>query len=98
MLYDPTFSERGALLPVARAPRAASELDFAAPMLIHAPHTLPMFKEDGPGPMRKRGREPEKRVRVLLVSGGGYGCLCCLCSRRMGQGRCASGGASPRSG
>jgi hypothetical protein len=70
VLYDPTHSERGALLPVARAPRAASDLDFAAPMIIRNPHALPMFREDRID--RKRQRDPQKVVRAGGL--GGWGC------------------------
>jgi hypothetical protein len=64
ILYDPTYSERGALLPVGRAPRAASSLDFTVPLLVKTPHALPMFRdEDGGGIGRKRGREPQKTVQ-----------------------------------
>ncbi|KIY94244.1 putative Gastrulation defective protein 1 like protein [Monoraphidium neglectum] len=59
VLYDPSFSERGALLPVARAPRAASALDFV-PLCIKTPHALPMFREEGGMSLRKRGRAPEQ--------------------------------------
>lgn len=45
-LYSTTFSERGVMLGAARAPRKPSEFDFQAPMIIHNPHALPMFKEE----------------------------------------------------
>ncbi|GBF89454.1 hypothetical protein Rsub_02026 [Raphidocelis subcapitata] len=68
VLYDPTLSERGALLPVARAPRAATELDFAAPLLIKTPHALPMFRDEDAGGMgRKRGREPQQVERAKAM-------------------------------
>ena len=62
VLYDPGLSERGALLPVARAPRAASALDFAAaPLAIHVPGAA-SFRDAARG--KKRAAEPEKRVRL----------------------------------
>ncbi|KAL3647680.1 hypothetical protein CASFOL_008648 [Castilleja foliolosa] len=54
ILYDPTLSERGALVCVARAPRKQSIDDFQAQPVIHNPHALPMFRDQ---PSRKRQRE-----------------------------------------
>ncbi|KAL6505292.1 hypothetical protein OROGR_025109 [Orobanche gracilis] len=54
ILYDPTISERGALVCVARAPRKQSVDDFQAQPVIHNPHALPMFRDQ---PSRKRQRE-----------------------------------------
>ncbi|WCJ38231.1 WD repeat-containing protein 70 [Euphorbia peplus] len=54
VLYDPTLSERGALVCVARAPRKKSLDDFVAQPVIHNPHALPMFRDQ---PSRKRQRE-----------------------------------------
>lgn len=54
ILYDPTLSERGALVCVARAPRKQSVDDFKAEPVIHNPHALPMFRDQ---PSRKRQRE-----------------------------------------
>lgn len=65
MLYDPSLSERGAIIPAGRAPRAASVLDFQPPLLIKAPHTLPLFREEGDkrGGGRKRGGPPTQQAR-----------------------------------
>lgn len=57
-LYDPTMSERGVLLCAARKPRAKDPLDFEAPVVIHTPHALPMFKE--PKQIRKRKSEKDR--------------------------------------
>ncbi|CAH9075441.1 unnamed protein product [Cuscuta epithymum] len=54
VLYDPTLSERGALVCVARAPRKKSVDDFQAQPVIHNPHALPLFRDQ---PSRKRQRE-----------------------------------------
>ncbi|KAK6940599.1 WD40 repeat [Dillenia turbinata] len=54
ILYDPTLSERGALVCVARAPRKKSVDDFEVKPIIHNPHALPLFRDL---PSRKRQRE-----------------------------------------
>ncbi|KAJ7972575.1 Transducin/WD40 repeat-like superfamily protein [Quillaja saponaria] len=54
ILYDPTLSEKGALVCVARAPRKKSIDDFVAKPVIHNPHSLPLFRDQ---PSRKRQRE-----------------------------------------
>eukprot|EP00873_Tetraselmis_striata_P012673 jgi/Tetstr1/432937/TSEL_022277.t1 len=61
MLYSPTFSEKGALRCVGRAPRKAMPFDFQAPLVIHNPHSLPLFKEDKG---RKRQREKDRQDPV----------------------------------
>lgn len=58
MLYSPVFSEKGALRCVGRAPRKAMPFDFQAPLVIHNPHSLPMFKEEKG---RKRQREKDRQ-------------------------------------
>ncbi|OMO98699.1 hypothetical protein CCACVL1_04101 [Corchorus capsularis] len=76
VLYDPTLSERGALVCVARAPRKKSVDDFEAPPVIHNPHALPLFRDQ---PSRKRQREkilkdPIKSHKPELpITGPGYG-------------------------
>lgn len=60
VLYDTTTSERGALLAVGRAPRAASAFDSGLPLVIKTPHALPMYREDTG---RKRSRLKERQVR-----------------------------------
>ncbi|XP_021279510.1 WD repeat-containing protein 70 [Herrania umbratica] len=76
VLYDPTLSERGALVCVARAPRKKSVDDFEAPLVIHNPHALPLFRDQ---PSRKRQREkilkdPIKSHKPELpITGPGYG-------------------------
>ncbi|PPS00970.1 hypothetical protein GOBAR_AA19702 [Gossypium barbadense] len=75
-LYDPTLSERGALVCVARAPRKKSVDDFEAPLVIHNPHALPLFRDQ---PSRKRQREkilkdPVKSHKPELpITGPGHG-------------------------
>ncbi|KAG5514765.1 hypothetical protein RHGRI_035977 [Rhododendron griersonianum] len=54
ILYDPTLSERGALVCVSRAPRKKSVDDYEAKPVIHNPHALPLFRDQ---PSRKRQRE-----------------------------------------
>ncbi|XP_058101393.1 uncharacterized protein LOC131245743 [Magnolia sinica] len=76
ILYDPTLSERGALVCVARAPRKKSIDDFEAKPVIHNPHALPLFRDQ---PSRKRQREkalkdPLKSHKPdLPVTGPGFG-------------------------
>lgn len=76
ILYDPTLSERGALVCVARAPRKKSIDDYEAPLVIHNPHALPLFRDH---PSRKRQREkilkdPIKSHKPdLPITGPGHG-------------------------
>lgn len=76
ILYDPTLSERGALVCVARAPRKKSVDDFQAQPVIHNPHALPLFRDQ---PSRKRQREkmlkdPFKSHKPELpITGPGHG-------------------------
>ncbi|KAM6565022.1 hypothetical protein CsatB_025020 [Cannabis sativa] len=76
ILYDPTISERGALVCVARAPRKKSVDDFEAKPVIHNPHALPLFRDQ---PSRKRQREktlkdPMKSHKPdLPMTGPGFG-------------------------
>ena len=76
ILYDPTLSERGALVCVARAPRKKSADDFEANPVIHNPHALPLFRDQ---PSRKRQREkvlkdPLKSHKPELpMTGPGFG-------------------------
>ncbi|KAM3731207.1 hypothetical protein ACB098_12G145200 [Castanea mollissima] len=76
LLYDPTISERGALVCVARAPRKKSIDDFEAKPVIHNPHALPLFRDQ---PSRKRQREKELKDPMkshkpeLPVTGPGFG-------------------------
>ncbi|GMH20435.1 hypothetical protein Nepgr_022276 [Nepenthes gracilis] len=76
ILYDPTLSERGALVCVARAPRKKSVDDFEAKPVIHNPHALPLFRDQ---PSRKRQREkilkdPLKSHKPELpITGPGHG-------------------------
>lgn len=76
MLYDPTLSERGALVCVARAPRKKSVDDFEAKPVIHNPHALPMFRDQ---PSRKRQREKilkdpfKAHMPEVPINGPGHG-------------------------
>ncbi|KMT05771.1 hypothetical protein BVRB_7g166120 [Beta vulgaris subsp. vulgaris] len=76
ILYDPTMSERGALVCVARAPRTKSVDDFEVQPVIHNPHALPMFRDQ---PSRKRQRQkilkdPVKSHKPELpMTGPGHG-------------------------
>lgn len=76
VLYDPTFSERGALVCVASAPRKKSLDDFEVQPVIHNPHALPLFRDQ---PSRKRQREktlkdPLKSHKPELpMTGPGFG-------------------------
>lgn len=76
VLYDPTLSERGALVCVARAPRKKSVDDFVANPVIHNPHALPLFRDQ---PSRKREREKTLKDPVkshkpeLPMTGPGFG-------------------------
>lgn len=61
---------------VARAPRKKSIDDFEAPLVIHNPHALPLFRDQ---PSRKRQREkilkdPIKSHKPEIpINGPGYG-------------------------
>ncbi|KAK4792405.1 hypothetical protein SAY86_022840 [Trapa natans] len=76
ILYDPTLSERGALVCMGRAPRKKSVDDFEAKPVIHNPHALPLFRDL---PSRKRQREkilkdPMKSHKPELpITGPGHG-------------------------
>ncbi|XP_027177491.1 WD repeat-containing protein 70 [Coffea eugenioides] len=76
ILYDPTISQRGALVCVARAPRKKSVDDFQIEPVIHNPHALPLFRDQ---PSRKRQREkilkdPLKSHKPELpITGPGHG-------------------------
>ncbi|OWM90258.1 hypothetical protein CDL15_Pgr006579 [Punica granatum] len=76
ILYDPTLSERGALVCAGRAPRRKSVDDFEVKPVIHNPHALPLFRDQ---PSRKRQREkvlkdPLKSHKPELpITGPGHG-------------------------
>eukprot|EP00899_Mesostigma_viride_P025428 jgi/Mesvir1/606/Mv02040-RA.2 len=76
VLYDPTCSQRGALLCMARAPRKDDPMDVDVRPVIHNPHALPLFREE---PSRKRSREKARadpiksRRPELPVKGQGKG-------------------------
>ncbi|XP_010540925.1 PREDICTED: WD repeat-containing protein 70 [Tarenaya hassleriana] len=76
VLYDPTLSERGALVCVARAPRKKSVDDYQPAPVIHNPHALPLFRDP---PSRKRQREkilkdPFKAHKPEIpITGPGHG-------------------------
>lgn len=76
VLYDPSMSQRGALVCVGRAPRRKSIDDYEVQPLIHNPHALPLFRDQ---PSRKRQREkilkdPLKSHKPdLPVDGPGFG-------------------------
>ena len=76
ILYDPSISQRGALVCVGRAPRIKSVDDFEVQPVIHNPHALPLFRDQ---PSRKRQREkilkdPLKSHKPEApVNGPGYG-------------------------
>ncbi|PKA56537.1 Protein Mut11 [Apostasia shenzhenica] len=76
ILYDPSISQRGALVCVARAPRKKSFDDFEAQPIIHNPHALPLFRDQ---PSRKRQREKLLKDPMtshkpeLPVNGPGFG-------------------------
>lgn len=75
-LYDPTLSERGALVCVSRAPRKKSVDDYQVKPMIHNPHALPLFRDQ---PSRKRQREkilkdPLKSHKPEIpITGPGHG-------------------------
>ncbi|CAL8470106.1 g9648 [Coccomyxa elongata] len=57
ILYDTTWSTRGVLQCTSRKPRPKDAFDFQAPLVIHTPHALPLFREDKPGGKRKREKD-----------------------------------------
>jgi hypothetical protein len=69
VLYDPTYSQLGALKCVGRAPRKPSPFDVSLPLIIKTPHALPMFREE---PGRKRQREKDRQVGA---AGWGGACV-----------------------
>lgn len=76
ILYDPTVSHRGALLPMARAPAArqpAVVVDGSAGRAI-APHALPLFKDESGKSLKrikiKERKDPVKSHRPELPLGG----------------------------
>lgn len=75
-MYDPSTSQRGALVCVGRAPRKKSVDDLEVQPVIHNPHALPLFRDQ---PSRKRQREkilkdPLKSHKPEApVNGPGYG-------------------------
>lgn len=71
VLYDTTYSRRGALLPVARAPRVANPFDLGLSLMIKTPHALPMYRED---PGRKRGREKSRNVSTGDADSHSHSC------------------------
>ncbi|KAL5712100.1 hypothetical protein ACHQM5_014302 [Ranunculus cassubicifolius] len=76
VLYDPSMSEKGALVCVARAPRKRSVDDFEAKPAIHNPHALPLFRDQ---PSRKRQKEKALKDPIqshrpeLPMTGPGFG-------------------------
>lgn len=78
MFYDPKNSLRGALQCANRSARKKDALGYTAPLIIHNPHALPMFREPR---SQKRQREkdlmdPVKAKRPdpgLSISGIGKG-------------------------
>lgn len=68
VLYDTTYSRRGALLAVTRAPRVVNPFDIGLSVVIKNPHALPMYREDAG---RKRGREKARNVRGTEAEEGG---------------------------
>ncbi|KAG7579837.1 WD40 repeat [Arabidopsis thaliana x Arabidopsis arenosa] len=76
ILYDPTQSERGACVCVARAPRKKSVDDYQPEPVIHNPHALPLFRD---APSRKRQREKALKDPIkahkpeIPMTGPGHG-------------------------
>lgn len=62
VLYDPAMSNKGVLSAAGRAPRQSNPFDIGLPMIIKAPHALPMFREERIGG-KKRQREKARQVR-----------------------------------
>jgi len=58
VLYDPTSSNKGAMLCVLRAPRAKDPFDYEPDRPIYNPHSLPMYK---PEPSARRKREKARK-------------------------------------
>uniref|UniRef100_A0A803PGG2 Uncharacterized protein n=1 Tax=Cannabis sativa TaxID=3483 RepID=A0A803PGG2_CANSA len=73
ILYDPTISERGALVCVARAPRKKSVDDFEAKPVIHNPHALPLFRDQPsrPGFGGRIGTSQGSLLTQYLLKQGG---------------------------
>jgi hypothetical protein len=67
VLYDTTFSEKGVLSAVGRAPRKPNPFDIGLPLVIKTPHALPMFREE---PGRKRSRDKARLVGDSGVTQG----------------------------
>ncbi len=67
MLYDTTFSERGVMLAVARAPRKANPFDFVPPLLMREPGERKR-RRDQPPPV-----DPRKATRPDTGAATGVG-------------------------
>lgn len=70
VLYNPTLSEAGVLKCAARKPRAADPLDFQAPLVIHAPHALPMYRDDQHKRKRKSERDRDDAAKFRKPQAG----------------------------
>ncbi|CDZ96257.1 Uncharacterized conserved protein, contains WD40 repeat [Phaffia rhodozyma] len=85
VLYSPTASTHGALLPLSKLPRSApihldSITDLTMPQVIITPHSLPMYREENRllgGGKRKREKERADPVKTRKpaepMSGPGKG-------------------------
>ncbi|KAJ8747230.1 hypothetical protein K2173_017310 [Erythroxylum novogranatense] len=75
ILYDPTMSERGALVCVARAPRKKSVDDFEIQPVIHNPHALPLFRDQPSHSVSERRFEGSLKSHKpeLPITGPGHG-------------------------
>eukprot|EP01117_Protostelium_nocturnum_P007247 TRINITY_DN2591_c0_g1_i1.p1 TRINITY_DN2591_c0_g1~~TRINITY_DN2591_c0_g1_i1.p1 ORF type:complete len:607 (+),score=252.56 TRINITY_DN2591_c0_g1_i1:138-1958(+) len=66
VLYDPSFSSKGALMCVVKKPRQKDPNDFEPARVIQTPHSLPMFAET-PNQKRKEARsrtDPRKSAKL----------------------------------
>eukprot|EP00884_Botryococcus_braunii_P018671 jgi/Botrbrau1/5488/Bobra.27_1s0027.2 len=67
VLYDPVLSTRGVLGVAARKPRPKNPFDLEVPLVIHAPHALPMYREPRP----KKHKTDSGAVRSSKVDAAG---------------------------
>ncbi|KAK3240584.1 hypothetical protein CYMTET_49585 [Cymbomonas tetramitiformis] len=77
VLYDPAVSDKGALVCMARAPRARQEGDKSINVqeFIHNPHALPMYRVNFKRKrITKQDEEPQQKTKLPELPTQGPGC------------------------
>ncbi|KAK9788441.1 hypothetical protein WJX73_007451 [Symbiochloris irregularis] len=76
VLYNTTLSEKGVLNSANRVRRTKDPFDFQAPLVIHNPHALPMYREERTNTKRRREKDrqdPQKTQKPDPGATGGLG-------------------------